>query len=308
MEKKISVVIPNYNGRQILAKNLPKVIENCSGAEIIIVDDGSTDDSTSFIKKKFPKIKLITNDKNQGFSKTVNRGVANAKGEYVLLLNSDVAPRNNFLKNAMSHFQNNHKNLFGVGLADQSHEGQKIVTRGRGGAIFKKGFLNHFAITPKSAETLWISGGSSLIDKQKFLELGGFDTIFAPFYWEDIDLSYRARKRGYICIFDAASKVDHFHEEGAIKKTKSPFVIKTVAYKNQFIFVWKNISDYLLILEHFLWLPYHMTKAIISLNLPFIVGFLWAVYQIPQLILSSERQTTNAQLTDKEILSGFDKP
>lgn len=307
MEKQISVVIPNYNGQNLLAKNLPKVIVNCPDAQIIVVDDGSNDDSVALIKKNFPKVKLLVNSKNQGFAKTVNWGTTESKGKYVLLLNSDVVPRSAFLKSALGHFQKNNKNLFAVGLADYSHEGAKIIVRGRGGASFKRGFITHFALEPKAGETLWASGGSSIFDKQKYLELGGMDPLYKPFYWEDIDLSYRARKKGYICLFEPAAKVDHFHEEGAIKKTKSPFQIKSTTYKNQFLFVWKNISDYLLISQHLLWLPYHFIKAIISLDLPFIMGFLWAVSQIPQLIFNDELQTTNYKLTDKEVLEKFER-
>ena len=306
MEKKVSIVIPNYNGSEILLKNLPEVEKNCAGCEIIIVDDASTDDSVDLIKKNFPKVKLIVNPSNQGFAKTVNRGVNEARGQLVLLLNSDVAPKSGFLKTAVDNFKNQTDNLFGVGLADLSHEGSKVVMRGRGGAKFHKGFLTHFAKEPKSGETLWISGGSSLIDKEKFEELNGFDQIYAPFYWEDIDLSYRARKLGYFCLFEENSKVDHFHEEGAIKKTKSPFFIKTVAYKNQFIFVWKNISDYFLIIEHFLWLPYHFIKAIISFDLPFFLGFMWAVTKIPQLIFNYPQAAKNFKLTDREVIEKFE--
>lgn len=306
MEEKVSVIIPNYNGRQLLEKNLPDVIENCPESEIIVVDDASTDDSTSFIKKNFKKVKLLVNSKNVGFSKTVNQGVENAKSKYVLLLNSDVSPRKDFLKNAIETFSKEAEKTFAVGLADYSHEGSKIVVRGRGGAIFKRGFINHFTLPPKSGETLWVSGGSSLIDRRKYLELGGFDPIFAPFYWEDIDLSYRARKKGYLCFFSENSKVDHYHEEGAIKKTKTEFFIKSTSYKNQFLFVWKNIEDYWLVTLHLLWLPYHLTKALISGNTAFFAGFLWALTKIPQLVLSSNFEA-HSLLSDKEVLKQFEK-
>ena len=307
MEEKVSVIIPNYNGRNLLSKTLPKIMENCSNCEIMVIDDASTDDSVQFIKKNFKKVHLLINSKNLGFSKSVNIGAEKATGNLLLLLNSDVSPRADFLKKALQLFSKNPKRTFGVGLADYSHEGNKVIIRGRGGAKFIRGFVNHFALTPKSDETLWVSGGSSLIDREKFLNLGGFDPIYAPFYWEDVDLCYRAQKAGFLCFFNADSKVDHYHEEGAIKKTKSEFFIKSVAYKNQFIFVWKNTEDYLWVVLHFIWLPFHFARALVKGDTAFFVGFFWALTKIPQLILRSESQGYTP-ITDREVLKKFEKP
>lgn len=302
----ISVVIPNYNGREILAKNLPQVIKNCPECEIIIVDDASTDDSVNFIKNNFKKVKLIEHARNKGFANTVNTGVENSSEDLVLLLNSDVSPRANFLKAAVKHFENE-KNLFAVGLADYSHENSKIVVRGRGAAVIKRGFLAHFKAPSTFGETLWVSGGSSLIDRQKFLELGGFDQCFAPFYWEDIDLCWRAQKSGYICLFEPKSQVDHYHEQGAIKKHYRPFFVKKIAYRNQFLFVWKNVSDTLYLLSHIFWLPYHLVKSIITFDTAFIAGFILAIAKIPESIFNYQPATGNWRLTDREVLAKFAK-
>lgn len=307
MEKKISVIIPNYNGKELLAKNLPEVIKNCPNCQIIVVDDASYDGSVDLIRKKFKKITVIELPKNVGFANAVNEGVKKAKHNLVLLLNSDVAPQSNFLKPALEHFSDKSiaAKLFAVALSDQSQEEGKIIQRGRGAAIFQKGFVSHFALSPQSGPTLWVSGGSGLFDKKKFLALGGFDNIFAPFYWEDIDLSFRAWRSGFICLFEPKAKVNHFHEQGAILKQKSPLFIRTVSYKNQFLFVFKNIADYFLAFQHLLWLPYHFLKAILKLDIAFFAGFIWAILKIPSLIVNYEPSTTNYQLSDREVLSKF---
>lgn len=305
MAKKISVIIPNFNGEDLLKKNLPQVIKSCPDCEVIVVDDKSTDNSASLIKKKFKDVILIENAKNEGFAKSVNTGVRESKGDLVLLLNSDVSPREDFLDKAIKHFNNRH--LFAVGLADFSHENGKIVKRGRGGAIFKNGFVNHFMLPSIKGKTLWVSGGSGLFDKEKFVALGGFDPIYAPFYWEDIDLSFRTWRAGFKCIFEPESKVDHFHEKGAIKKKYSEFYVKTVSYKNQFLFVWKNIDDYFLIAQHILWQPYHFIKAVINVDLAFFAGFFWALLKLPSLIFNYEPSTINYKLPDKEVLKKFAK-
>ncbi|HSX18764.1 MAG TPA: glycosyltransferase family 2 protein [Candidatus Saccharimonadales bacterium] len=306
MAKKISVIIPNYNGEKLLAKNLPQVFKNTQGAEIIVVDDASTDNSVNLVKEEFGKVKVIEQQKNGGFAHSVNTGVKAASGDLVLLLNSDVAPTPGFLKPATDHFKDS--NLFAVGLMDLSHEDGKVINRGRGGAKFQKGFLMHFAMSNESGETLWVSGGSSLIDKKKFLELGGFDEIYAPFYWEDIDLGYRAQKEGYICIFEPKSQVEHYHQEGAIKKNFSPSFVKTTSYRNQFLFVWKNISDYQFLIEHLMWLPINIAKSFIALDWPFLLGFTKALFKLPQLVFNYQQETVNDKLSDKEIIKKFEKP
>ncbi|MBI3342274.1 glycosyltransferase family 2 protein [Candidatus Curtissbacteria bacterium] len=306
MVQTVSVVIPNYNGRAILEKNLPYVLSNCIDCEVIVVDDGSTDESVEFLKNNFKNVNLITQQKNHGFAYTVNNGVSHAKGDLVLLLNSDTAPRKGFLKYLKDHFINN-PDLFAVGIADDSHESGKIIVKGRGGATFKKGFFQHYALPPTSGKTLWVSGGSGLYDRKKFLKLHGFDTVYRPFYWEDIDLSYRAQKRGFQCVFESKSKVDHYHEEGAIKKTRGEDYIQTISYKNQFIFVWKNITDPEYVLKHLLYLPIHLSSSLIKGDWAFVKGFFKAALQIPELIINYDQDSEQNNKSDRQILNEFQK-
>lgn len=305
MAQKISVVIPNYNGKNLLSKNLPKVITNCPGAEIIVVDDASVDGSVSMLHKKFKKVKTIKLKKNVGFAKAANTGVMATSNDLVLLINSDVAPQKYFLNSTLKYFKD--KTTFAVALQDYSHENGNIITKGRGGATFKRGFFNHFPLTLNRGETLWVSGGSGLFSKNKFLQLNGFDQIFKPFYWEDIDLSFRAWKSGYKCYFEPLARVDHFHDEGAIAKQNSKLFIKAVSYKNQFLFVWKNINDVNMSLLHLIWLPYHFAKACLSLDLPFLVGFLWAVSYMPRLIVHETMTKDKFIITEGEVLNKFEK-
>src|SRR5689334_3879770 len=90
----ISVVIPNYNGRYLLAEIIPSLLEALKNAglpyEIIVSDDQSMDDSISFLQSSFPQIKIIANEVNQGFSPTINKGIYASQYSHLLLLNSDV--------------------------------------------------------------------------------------------------------------------------------------------------------------------------------------------------------------------------
>jgi len=295
----ISIIVPNYNGEKLLEKNLPTIREAVKNykdgfVEIIITDDASSDDSKRIVEEFFATIhekhircKYIQNIEKakRGFSKNVNRGVKSSEGEIVILLNSDVSPSKDFLSPLLARFSD--PSIFAVGCLDQSIENDKVVLRGRGIGRWQRGFLMHGAgkIGDKNT-TLWVSGGSSAFRKSIWEKLSGFDPIYDPFYWEDIDLSYRALKAGYTILFEQKSIVRHEHEKGAIKTAFSPSVIKGIAYRNQFIFIWKNISETNLWISHLVWLPYHLLKALFRGDTAFFKGLSLAVHKLPKILIS----------------------
>lgn len=307
----ISIVIPNYNGEKIIKNNLPKVFEALNDykfgkIEVIVVDDASTDNSVREIEKlkinNF-RLKVFKNKKNLGFSSTVNRGVKEASGEVVVLLNTDVIPEKNFLMPIIKHFDN--EKVFAVGCLDKSLEEGKIVLRGRGIGQWRKGFLIHSRGEIDKSNTLWVAAGSGAFRKSLWDKLEGLDEVYNPFYWEDIDISYRALKSGYTLIFEPESIVIHEHKKGAIKSKYSSFEIKTTSYRNQFIFVWKNTGDFNLKLSHVAWLPYHFAKALARRDWVFFLGFFKAFILLPKIIKSRLRTHKNFQKTDKEVINQF---
>jgi len=310
--KKIHIVIPNYNGFSLISKNLPKIdriFSTRKDLEIILVDDGSRAEEVKkleefIVNTKFKSpVELVKHKLNQGFSSAVNTGAFFKESDYILFLNSDAVPETDFLDRLISHFKENEK-LFAVGCMDKSIEPDGIVLRGRGIAIWKRGLLIHEkGNVDENTDTFWVSGGSSMVDTQKFKKIKGFDPIFNPFYWEDIDLSYRAQKAGFKLLFDKNCVVEHRHEEGAIKTHYKKNKITTTAYRNQFIFLWKSITDPVFILQHFLFLPYHIAKAVIRRDTPFIKGFFLAVLKIPDIIEKKHQQKKYFILTDKEIIN-----
>lgn len=304
----ISVVIPNYNGENLLKKNLPKIYDELKDyklgkTEIIVVDDASTDKSVSSIKTGSDNIKILTNEKNLGFSSTVNKGVKVANGEIVILLNTDVYPQKGFLKSLLEHFTD--PEIFAVGCLDKSIENGKIVLRGRGLGDWKKGFLFHRRGEVDKTNTLWVSGGSGAFRKSIWETLGGFNELYNPFYWEDIDLSYRALKSGYKVLFESESIVFHEHEKGAIKSKYSEAQVKAIAYRNQFIFVWENATDYYLQITHLLYLPYHFIKALLRGDTAFFKGFFNAFILFPKVIKSSFRYQKLFVKKDSEVIKYY---
>ena len=301
----ISIIIPNYNGAELLKKNVPSVLKAAkqfANTEVIVVDDASTDSSKEVLSQ-FKEVHLLENSRNMGFARSINKGVDHSKGDVVVLLNSDVRPEVDFIKPLLDHFEND--KVFAVACLDKSIEDGKTVERGRGIGTWSRGFFVHNAGSLDKSTTLWASGGSSAFRRSMWESLGGFRTFYKPFYWEDIDLSYRAWKMGYEVDFEEKSIVIHEHEEGSIKKQFSPFFIKTIAYKNQFLFVWSNIRNVGYILNHLIWLPYHLIRSLISADFAFVFGFLKATLQIPEIIFSNSRSNYKQIKSDKEIINNF---
>lgn len=313
----LSIIIPNYNGEKLLRQNLPKVlaaVKDYKGkVEIIIADDPSTDTSaktiTAFIKSIKEKHiigKTIANKnkKEAGFSKNVNRGVSLATGEILILLNTDVAPHKDFLQPLLAPFAD--EKMFAVGCMDESIEREGTVLRGRGIGRWQRGFLIHSAGSVDKTNTLWVSGGSSAFRRSIWDKLKGLDVLYNPFYWEDIDLSYRALKSGYKTAFASKSIVVHEHEKGAIKKFKKDQV-QTVAYRNQFIFVWKNITDKRYLFSHLIWLPYHFATALTRGDWKFFQGFFAALALLGRIQEKRRRTQKSFVLSDRQILAQYSK-
>ncbi len=281
--KQVSVIIPNWNGVKLLRKNLPSVLVSTKGVrEVIVVDDASDDTSVSMLRKEFPTVRVVKRQINEGFSSTVNSGVSKAQGDIVVLLNTDIQPEPNFLPSLLSHFEN--QQVFAVGCMDKSIEDGNVVLRGRGEAAWRKGFYVHWRGEIDKSDTSWVSCGSGAFRISVWQELGGLDPLYNPFYWEDIDISYRAQKAGYRLIFESKSIVDHLHEEGKILKQYSGNKIRTIAYRNQFIFIWKNLSGFSYWLEHIFWTIIRLFQALTKGDYPMLFGYLRAVFLFPKII------------------------
>jgi len=312
---KISVIIPNYNGEKLLEKNLPKIVEALTigkkyEIELILTDDSSRDNSVktafnilSSIKIDKFTYKILENKKNLGFSSNINNGVKVSTGEILILLNTDIIPEINFLEPLIKHFEK--ESVFAVGCMDKSVEKERIVLRGRGVGNWRRGFLVHSKGRLDKSNTLWVSGGSGAFKKVVWDKLNGLDPLFNPFYWEDIDLSYRALKSGYKVVFEKESVVLHEHEKGAIKSRYSPFKIKTIAYRNQFIFTWKNLTDLDLLIRHIFLIPFYLIRAIFSFDLAFILGLFKALFLLPKIIESRARGKKLFIKKDKEVVQEF---
>lgn len=306
----ISIIIPSFNGRQLLEKNLPAVLNSIRDEdEIIIVDDASTDDTVRWMQEHYQllhdecipdqttgvppqdilcyagiftkkKIKLLVNQVNQRFGMSCNRGVSASSNEIIILLNNDVSPDPSFLTPLLQHFDESL--VFAVGCKElASAEGNREY--GRSEASFQRGFYVHRrAENQNGADTAFVAGGSGAFRRSMWQELGGFDPDFRPAYGEDLDLSFRARLHGWKTLFEPTSIVHHNHEStnASVFGQRN---IEIMSFKNACLFMWKTapISQKLL---HLLWLPYHLVFTTLRSKGTFPQGLLLALGTILGLV------------------------
>ncbi len=281
--KNVSIVIPSYKGVHLYEKNLQSVLDCMRDQdELIVVDDasGPEDDTLVWFEKKFNvkktsfskfdaeyylgeykqtgrklRIVLLINRTNQRFGASSNRGFAAAKNDLVFLINNDVAPYEDCLKYLVPYFEN--EQVFAVGCLE--HETHLNEIGGRNKLWFERGMFLHSRFKELTAgETAWASGGSAMFRKSIFEKIGGFDKLYYPAYWEDIDLSFQARKQGFLVLFEPKAQVDHNHET----TNKSVFGEKKMhdmSWNNAKKFTWKN-GNFWQKISFLLWQPYWFIK------------------------------------------------
>ena len=295
-EYPISVVIPAYKNTEMFYKYLKINKKYLEGCEVIISNDYPLENITSQVKKILPEAIVINNAVNLGFAGNVNQSILRSTRDYIFLINSDVVLTDDSFIDDLKYFEND-DNLFAVGFSQTERDG-KIVGANR--AYFKNGLLNHTSQSTTNKKTpmvnFWAEGGSSIFKKKIFIDLGFFDELYNPFYWEDIDLSYRAWKAGYKILYDPNIKVEH-HHESTIGKYFNRYKILRTAFRNQLIFHWKNLTDKDLILEHLFNIPRYI----------FLPGFFDALIKLPEILKSRKKTIKLFVKSDKEILNKFEK-
>jgi GT2 family glycosyltransferase len=251
--KKVAVVILNWNGQKLLEQFLPALLEHTPGerAEIIVADNGSIDDSLSFLEANYPDIRRIALDKNYGFAEGYNRALSLLENEYVVLLNSDVEVTSGWLTAALTYLDAhpdvvvlqpkilayNDKNLFeyaGASGGFLDMYGYPFC-RGRIFTTIEKDSKQY----DEPAYLLWASGACLFIRLRDYKEAGGLDNYFFA-HQEEIDLCWRLRARGKKIVCLPQSVI--YHVGGATLKMEHPH--KTfLNFRNNLLMLYKNLPE-----------------------------------------------------------------
>lgn len=311
IKERVSIIIPTYNGLKLLAENIPHLLKAIYFAggnhEIIVIDDGGTDNTISYIKSRYPQIRTIKLPKNYGFARACNIASKESKNPILLFLNNDIRVTKDFLKPLIEPFKQ--EDIFAVSpkiIAERDKFIESIHE-----TTFISGYFCNKRINWDSIEKIdslfpisFASGAAIAVDKDKFLELNGFDEIYHPYYWEDVDLSYRAWKKGWRVIYHPGSIV--FHQRGAtIGDGSVKPEVDRIFLRNMIIFTWKNLTDYKLLLQHFLILPFDLLFAFIGKRKNYIEALKMAFSKVKDIIKKRKKQNMKFAYTDSEVLSFF---
>jgi GT2 family glycosyltransferase len=209
----ISVVIVTWNGRQHLDRCLSTVAAQLDvRTETIVVDNASTDGTAEYLRSRYPWVKLVALSENRGFAGGNNAGVREAAGRFVAFLNNDTAADPGWLRALRAGIDERNGFVLVTSRIVYMHDPDTIDSAGDGvlrwGGAFKRHHGERASAALTTQEVFGVCGAACLMPKVVFDELGGFDEDFFASH-EDVDLSYRARLRGYRCRYVADAVVRH---------------------------------------------------------------------------------------------------
>lgn len=308
MQKGLSVVIPNYNGLHLFPETLPTVVAALAQldlpSEIIVVDDASTDASVAFLQTNYPAINLLQNQKNSGFSVTANKGVNAATYDLVLLLNSDVKLEADYFKGQLHFFER--EDTFGVMGCIRGWDDEKVQDGAKYPyfhGVKMKTSGNYLLENEKEMSdglySMYLSGANALIAKEKFLQIGGFNELFSPFYVEDFELSLRAWRMGWKCYFHYPSVCWH-KTSTTISTTRKTSFVDVIYNRNKFYLHAIHLNT----AKRMLWMLQLIPEAIMKLFLlkwDYFRSLLLFIFSYQKVIDS--RKTLAKQASGRQLLS-----
>lgn len=286
----LSVIIPTLDGEALLRAHLPELLKELkacpSTSEVILADDGSSDGTSAFISSLGGDIRIVRNRGARGFGRNCNNAAKQARYDLLFFLNNDVKVTPGVVSKLGRHFAA--PDVFAVSPSSiiQRPTGPfaEMPTRPmwRNGVVLA---CQHATppVPPASGvqKTFHASGGYSMVRKSMFEALGGFDEIYDPFYWEDLDLCISAARCGWRVLHDASATIYHMHQ-ATIGKHFARHVIERISWRNIFLFNWKHLSD-----EHVydVQLPRLMQEndSLLHKDMAALAGFLDALHLYPEL-------------------------
>jgi GT2 family glycosyltransferase len=279
MSAKARIVVLNYNGEEMLAQCLPSIGEarRCAKTPtaVTVLDNGSTDGSEAYVRKNYPEAEFVKAPQNlvlcsyNDYLKTISEPIA-------ILLNNDIRVDKNFIDPMVEKFAEDPKTFLVAprihSFDDSSVEGVDTRARIKFGMFWASarypGFEAH-TMVPFST----FASGFGAFYREKFLELGGYDLLFFPGTFEDMDLCLRAQRAGYHLYYEPSSVVYHMGQ-ASFKKAYSNLQRETLAYRNTFLFMWKNFhNSWFFWIQHLFFLPLRILWALINGRIGFVLGF-----------------------------------
>lgn len=307
-----SVIIPNWNGSKLLKDCLNSLAEQTfKEFKIILVDNGSKDNSLEYVEKNFPQVKIIKLGKNFGFAWAINEGVKTSNAEYVVFLNNDTKVDRNWLGNLIK-CADSHPEVISVNSKLLNFYEKELID-GVGILINEVGQARSIGWQEKDKGQydkeqyiFGATGGASLFRREDFIKAGLFDEKYFM-YSEEVDFSFRAQFLGYKSIFCPKAVVYHKHKATA---KKLPAHIEYWQFRNMTQTIIKDFPTRVLF-KNRRWLKIilvHLNTIFYQLKngfwwSPFLAD-LWILYHLPRL-LSQRRKIQGNKKVEDEYIENF---
>lgn len=249
--KDIAIVILNWNGAEMMRRFLPSVVENSMEADIVVIDNGSTDDSLQYLETEMPNVRRIVLDKNYGFAEGYHLGLAKVEAKYFLLLNSDVEVHKGWLKPMITYMEA-HPEVAACQpklLCQWAPEKFEYAgasggfidalgypyCRGRVFGTVEKDYGQYDDIVP----VMWATGAALMIRSSDYWDVGGLDGRFFA-HQEEIDLCWRLRSRGHGIVVIPQSVA--YHLGGGTLPQGNPHK-DYLNFRNNLLLLYKNLPE-----------------------------------------------------------------
>lgn len=241
-DNKVSVVIPNYNGKRFLAACLKALLSDAPEAELLVVDNGSADGSRELVEREFPGVRLIALDQNYGFPRAVNEGIRAASRPYVILLNNDTEVLPGFTDALADALEADGRAFSAQAKLISLQDPERIDDAGNYycalGWAFARGKDRPAACYEKPGAVFAACAGAAAYRRELFEKIGSFDEAHFA-YLEDIDVGWRARIAGYRNLYVPSAKVLHAGS-GTSGSRYNEFKV-SLSSRNNIYLIWKNM-------------------------------------------------------------------
>lgn len=276
------VLVLNYNGQRHLRDCLATLVDATRSAAapcgVVLVDNRSSDASIEFTRRSFPEVEIVVAERND-FLFSLNAVVKSRSEEVVIIVNNDMRFDMNFVGALLPHFED--PDVFAVGSAILTWDGNAHTVGPRCARLQGSWFHKWWSYEAQEpALTLEACGGAAAYRRTMFVALGGFDPLYRPGYYEDLDLSYRGWARGWKVVYEPRSRAYHKESVSMLARYGDSGKARLL-YRNHLLFTIKNVGGAAFLAGFALMLPYRVLSPLARGYRVPLAGFLQAVPRFP---------------------------
>ena len=298
-DKKLScrIIALNYNGLELLKKYLSSWVRSAQACsypcQVSVLDNCSVDGSVEYVKENFPNVHIYRAKENKVLC-SYNEMAREVVEDILILINNDIETTEGFADPLIEPFSEN-KNVFFVGThLDRS------APKSRWGIIGAESDYDTYHKGNHEPGYTFVAGCAAF-SREKFLTLGGYDDLYLPGYYEDVDLCFRGWKRGWLGLYAPNSKVFHIGA-ASFSKNYRYFQKQAIVFRNSVFFMMKNIQDPLLLLQFYACIIPRLLSALLTGKFFILNGFFQALKKAGYVLSLRAGAVQNAVWSDRRVL------